>query len=84
MCVHKFDGEQFFQGPLRWKLAVKLVCGFQLMLYYQIYGWALLGAPASLEGNSAETNSTKTDDAVVHVREEHKILIKVNQSHHNP
>jgi len=25
------------------------------MLYYQIYGWAL-GAPAGLEGDSAETN----------------------------
>ena len=51
---------------------MKLVCSFRLMLYYQIYGWGLLGAPASLEGDSAETNSTKTDDAVVHVREEHK------------
>jgi len=63
---------------------MKLVCSSRLMLYYQIYGWALLGAPASLEGDSAETNSTKTDDAVVHVREEHKILINVDQSHHNP
>ena len=51
------------------------------MLYYQIYGWAILGAPASLEGDSAETKSTKTDDAVVHVREEHKISIFLDQSH---
>ena len=64
---------------------MKLVCSFQLMLYYQIYGWALLGTPASLEGDNAETNSTKTDDAVtvVHVRKEHKHFINVDQSHHN-
>ncbi len=39
---------------------MKLVCSFRLMLY-QIYGWGLLCAPASLEGDNAETNS---DDAV--------------------
>ncbi len=30
-------------------------------MLYQIYGWGLLCAPASLEGDNAETNS---DDAV--------------------